>query len=341
MNQMSSRNLVVCLLVLANTVVAVAEPKHDLKQPDSWFESAECRTHLKNVLSHQDKHGCWPKNGDTTAKPYKGDRNKLTGTFDNGATVNELRFLARAFRLTKDAEYKNAFDTGLNCILDAQYDHGGWPQYPHPSGYGTHITFNDGTIVGLMTLLREIAETSEYDFVEKQTRQQASSAFDKGVACILACQIKVNGKLTVWCAQHDSKTFEPKLARSYEHPSLSGGESAAITTLLMSLEQPSPEVVNAIRGAVEWYERSELKGVRYIKKDGGRRLVRDPKATTLWARFYEIETNRPIFSGRDGVIKYDVSEIEAERRNGYSWYVNSGKNVASAWAKWKKKHASE
>jgi PelA/Pel-15E family pectate lyase len=39
----------------------------------------------------------------------------------------------------------------------------------------------------------------------------------------------------------------------------------------------------------------------------------------LWARFYEIGTNRPIFSDRDGVPKRELSEIGYERRNGYAW----------------------
>jgi hypothetical protein len=42
----------------------------------------------------------------------------------------------------------------------------------------------------------------------------------------------------------------------------------------------------------------------------------------LWARFYEIGSNRPIFIGRDSIIHYDVSQIEAERRNGYRWYTD-------------------
>ena len=48
-------------------------------------------------------------------------------------------------------------------------------------------------------------------------------------------------------------------------------------------------------------------------------MVEDPNAPPLWARFYEIGTNRPIYSGRDGVIKYRLAEIEIERRTGYSW----------------------
>jgi len=33
----------------------------------------------------------------------------------------------------------------------------------------------------------------------------------------------------------------------------------------------------------------------------------------LWARFYTLEDNRPFFSDRDGVKKFDISEIGHER----------------------------
>ena len=45
-----------------------------------------------------------------------------------------------------------------------------------------------------------------------------------------------------------------------------------------------------------------------------------PAAPPIWARFYEIGTNRPIFSGRDGIVRYRLAEIELERRTGYAWY---------------------
>ena len=60
-----------------------------------------------------------------------------------------------------------------------------------------------------------------------------------------------------------------------------------------------------------------------------------PNAPPLWARFYEIETNRPIFSGRDSVKKYDIAEIESERRNGYAWYGSWGEGVAKRYGQWK------
>ncbi len=51
-------------------------------------------------------------------------------------------------------------------------------------------------------------------------------------------------------------------------------------------------------------------------------VVRDPNAPPLWARFYNIETNAPVFADRDGIPKATLAEIGDERRNGYAWYGN-------------------
>jgi len=62
--------------------------------------------------------------------------------------------------------------------------------------------------------------------------------------------------------------------------------------------------------------------------------VKDPSAPPLWARFYDIETGRPFFCGRDGVKKSTFAEIERERRNGYAWYGNWGERLAKDYAAW-------
>lgn len=331
------RFLFSCLALLVGAFPAVAAPRDHLKQPDDWFRSPVGRERLENVLSWQDAHGAWPKNLDTSGEPFRGDPNGLKGTFDNSATVNELRLLARAFQVTKKDAYQSAFLKGVQCILDAQYENGGWPQGPNAKGYSQYITFNDGTMVGLMTFLREAATEERYAFVPAETRRKASEAFDRGIECILACQIEVDGKRTAWCAQHDPVTLEPRGARIYEHPSLSGAESAGIVCLLTSLDDPSEEVQASIRAAVAWFEKSKLTGIRFEERNGDGRVVPDPDAPPLWARFYEIETGRPIFSGRDGVVKYDIAEIEPERRNGYAWYGTWGERVEKCWANWKAK----
>jgi len=326
--------------LFSSTVVADGFPASAYvgKKVD-WFRGADGKRVTENVLSHQAVHGGWPKNLDTSEKPYRGNPADLQGTFDNGAGRGELRFLARAFQATGDTRPHDAFLKGLDHILKAQYPNGGWPQtYPLGRGYSRHITFNDGTMIGLMRLLRDVAESEEFDFVDATRRARASLALDAGIECILKCQILVDGRPTAWCAQHDEITFEPRKARSYEHVSISGAESADVVLLLMSLENPKPEVVRALSGACKWYEQAQLHGIRQTKRDGDKVIVPDADAPPLWARFYEIGTNRPIFSGRDGVIKYAITEIEHERRNGYSWYGGSGREVLQQWPQWKQKN---
>src|SRR5262249_34155115 len=193
--------------------------------------------------------------------------------------------------------------------------------FPLHEGYYTHITFNDDAMIGVMELLRDAAAGKEpFAFVDAARRAKASAAIARGLACILKCQVVVDGVKTAWCAQHDEKTYAPAKARTYEHPSLSGNESVGVVRYLMSIENPGVDVKTAVNAAVAWLQKVTITGIRYITVDapaiaGGKdRVVQtDPNAAPIWARFYEIGTNRPIFSGRDSIVRYAVSEIEPER----------------------------
>jgi PelA/Pel-15E family pectate lyase len=115
----------------------------------------------------------------------------------------------------------------------------------------------------------------------------------------------------------------------------------------MQIERPSPEIIRAVQGAVEWFNQVKIGGIRLERKPApgtpkgyDLTVVPDASATPQWARFYEIGTNRPMFSGRDGVIKWQMSEIEYERRNGYRWYVDSPRKLLEEdYPKWRAKHA--
>ncbi len=298
-----------------------------VKRSDEWFRTEEARKIATNILSWQTSEGGWPKNVNTTA-PFTGERAQLQSTFDNGATTDELRFLARRVAVTNERSYAAPFSRGLDCILKAQYPNGGWPQFsPPPKGtYHRHITFNDDTMVRLLEFLREVATDRRYAFVATDTRLGCQRAFDRGIDCILKCQIRVKGRLTAWCAQHDEMDFSPRPARTFELVSLSGAESVGIVRLLMSLDKPSPEVIRSVEAAVAWLESAKIPGIKVVEvkaqgtpKGKDKSVVKDATARPMWARFYEIETSRPIFAGRDGVKKYSLDEIEYERRNGYAW----------------------
>jgi PelA/Pel-15E family pectate lyase len=332
--------LSLAIVLLAAGAVATAEGapwRAYAEKPDDWYRGPEGSRVAANILSYQSRLGDWPKNLDTSAKPYDGDPDKIRGTFDNGATVGELRFLARAYRATDKPEYRDAFLKGLDHILAAQYPTGGWPQSSPPgNGYARYITYNDNTMLNLMELVRDVSRSADFGFVDASRREAARRAFDAGLRCILKTQVTVDGEPTVWCAQHDEVTLEPRPARTFEPVSLSGAESAGLLMLLMSLDRPGPDVVRAVEAGARWFDKVKLTGIRQKVVNRDKVVVKDPDAPPLWARFYEIPTMRPIFSGRDSVIKYDIAEIEPERRNGYAWYGDWGAKVASGYARWSK-----
>lgn len=85
--------------------------------------------------------------------------------------------------------------------------------------------------------------------------------------------------------------------------------------------QPAAWYAGPEARAVAWFRSVPIRGLRVDETTGAdgpldRRAVADPAAAPLWARFYELETNRPIFTGRDKVIRYDFNAIERERRAG-------------------------
>src|SRR5437899_5066465 len=100
--------LTVVLAAPGGTARAASGPQKYLSRPDDWFTTAEAQRVAANILSYQSDEGGWPKNIDTTAAPFRGDRKDLKPTFDNDATTDELRYLARIYKATKDDAYRTA-----------------------------------------------------------------------------------------------------------------------------------------------------------------------------------------------------------------------------------------
>ena len=125
-------------------------------------------------------------------------------------------------------------------------------------------------------------------------------------------------------------------------PSQSGSESDDIMMFLMSLPDPSPNVVAAVHAAAVWFEKTVIRGFAYrFVPNAGRSLVADEKAGPLWARYYEIGSDRPLFGDRDKSIHDKVDEISAERRNGYQWFGNGPAQALELFANWAKAHPAK
>jgi PelA/Pel-15E family pectate lyase len=311
-------------------------------EPDQpSFAPSQVSDIVANILLFQRDDGGWPKDYDMTAvltdeqfERVRGTRSNHDSSFDNGNTHSQVAYLARAVAQRPDPAWQNACERGVDFMLEAQYANGGYPQrFPRPQGYAAHITFNDGVMVGVLEVLQDVAEAApHFRWLDDDRRGRAAAAVDRGIRCILDCQVRIDGTPTGWCQQHDEVSLEPRPARTFEPASLSAQDTAEIVRFLLRQPDPSPELVQAIESAAAWLEEVRLTGIRVERRaaapdsfagfdtDIDIVVVPDPQAEPIWARHYEIGTNRPVFAGRDGVVRHALADIERERRTGTAWY---------------------
>lgn len=314
-----------------------------------------------NMLLFQRNNGGWPKNYDMQAilMPEQTDslirtKNQTNTTFDNSTTYTHIAYLAKVYHLAKLEKYRDACVKGLNFILNAQYENGGWPQYfpLEKKKYSRRITLNDGAYIGIMTLLKQIADKQlEFDFIDSKLRQQLEVSYQKGIDCLLKMQIVDSGQLTVWCQQHDEITLQPAWARAFEPPSICNGESAGVVLFLMSLDQPEPAIIQAIQASVKWFQESKIQNTRVetisstAEKSQWRTystdkvVVTDSAAPPIWTRYYEIGSHRPLFCDRNSKFLYSLAEVSRERRAGYAWYTYAPQEVLDLYLEWQQKWA--
>ena len=312
-----------------------------LEQSSGWYAGNEAIRIADNVLLYQHRVGGWPKNIDMAEVLSEAEQDRIRReqaeggttfsniTIDNGATYTQMRYLATVYDATREERFKEGFLMGLDYLLEARYDNGGWPQYyPIREGYYENITFNDNAMIGVMRILSEVAQgNDQFVFVDHERQKQAAAAVEKGLQVILDTQITVDGTRTAWCAQYNPETLEPAGARTYEPPSISGAESVGIVEYLMDIENPDAAIISAVEAAVDWFEQVKLTDIRLVRYEDsstprGYDLVVgfDPaEDTPLWARFYEIGTNYPMFLDREGTIYPALSQIPYERRTCYAW----------------------
>ncbi len=155
-----------------------------LNKSAEWYAGKEAQHIADVVVSFQTSAGGWSKHLDLTQNTrapgefFTSDNNSLflrdadydrpqdphwsyVGTFDNDATTTQLHYLAKvvaALPAKNGVKYRKAFLHGLNYIFSAQYPNGGWPQvWPLQGGYHDAITYNDGAMMHIMELLRDVS----------------------------------------------------------------------------------------------------------------------------------------------------------------------------------------
>lgn len=334
----------------------IIEPLTDQQR----YDNDEIKAIADNILLFQKNNGGWAKNYDMQAVLTKEQKEAVlkskdhtNTTFDNGTTHSQVLFLSKAYEALKDEKYKAGCLRGIEFILRSQYPNGGFPQFfPDTNGYKKYITFNDGAMTGVMNVLFKINNGShEFSFADSSMKARVRQAYNKGIDCILKCQIEENSRLTAWCQQHDNINFSPRNARTFEPASISNMESAGIVKFLMRIKNPDEKIIRSVQNAVKWFDSSKILGLRVERIDAPETeyqyhstnedviAVEDHDAHPVWARFYELKTHRPLFCNRDGKPVYSLAEVERERRTGYAWYVYDPQEILDKYPEWQVKHA--
>ncbi|WP_294290128.1 pectate lyase [uncultured Sphingomonas sp.] len=332
-----------------------------LDRDAAWYAGPEARHVADVILSFQTPAGGWGKNQprdgalrqpgqfyvSNNANPAAtaGDFDAAeawhyVGTIDNDATITETRFLAKVAAALSGAagdRYRAGAIRGLRYLLAAQYPNGGWPQvWPLEGGYHDAITLNDNAMAQVLTLMTDAgAGRGDLAMLPTDLKRAAAAATARGIACLLRMQVVVNGRKTGWGQQHDALTLRITSARNYEPAALAAPESAAILRYLMRLQR-TPTIAQAVEPGIAWLKESAIVGQAWRDAgDGqGRRLIPDPAARMLWARFYTLDGGRPIFGDRDKTLHDDVMEISPGRRRGYAWFGTGPQSALAEYAAW-------
>jgi hypothetical protein len=247
--------------------------------------------------------------------------------FDDDTTQSAVRFLLALGDAAKDsndprvARIRDTRDYALKKMLEAQYPNGAFPQRwdgrPHPaaefpvlkasipkdwprewprSNYFALYTLNDNS-------QRTCVDTL-LDAHRRLGRPEFRAAALRGGEFLLLAQLPE--PQPVWAQQYNTR-MEPAWARAFEPPCATAGESVGALRLLLELwiETGDTKWLKPIPPAIAWFERSAL-------------------SPNLWARMYELGSNKPIYGDRDGKIYYRLQDISEERRTGYGWQGNYG-----------------
>lgn len=239
-------------------------------------------------------------------------------TFDDDKSQSAIRFLCR---LDKALEFKNArvhqaITFALDAVLKAQFPNGAWPQgfqespdpakysvvrasYPeawprkNPGGdYWVYYTFNDNAIgdtVDTLLLAADVYQESRY----------RDAALRAGEFILLA---QMPEPQPAWAQQYDFD-MHPVWARKFEPPAISGSESQGILKTLMKLyvQTGDRKFLEPVPRAIKYFRRSTL-------PDG------------QLARFYQLQTNKPLYFTRQYELTYDDNDVPTH----YAFKVGNG-----------------
>ncbi len=238
-------------------------------------------------------------------------------TLDDNVTQAAIRLLMRVDRELKFQEevIHEAALYALDQLILAQYPNGAWPQryfeFPDPAAcpvkaasfpeswsrrwpgpdYRSDYTLNDNAMLDMIDAFLEAAR------IYGEPRHRAAA--EKGGDFLLRAQMPE--PQPAWAQQYDVD-MHPAWGRIFEPPSVTGSESQAVLKVLLVLyrETGKKKYLEPVPRAIDYLRRSglDVRGSSILSRS------RDCSPDELClARFYELQTNRPLFISKGSRVR--------------------------------------
>ena len=234
-------------------------------------------------------------------------KGRNTTTLDDDKTQSAIRFLMHVDRALdfQDQPIHEATLYALDGLIKAQFPNGAWPQrfsappnaadhpvlkanYPetwpriYPGvNYSGFYTLNDNAQADVIATLFEAAD------IYSDTRY--SDAAKRGGDFLILAQLPE--PQPAWAQQYNTQ-MQPAWARKFEPASITGGESQGAIRILMDVYRQTGDMkyLEPIPRALDYLERSQLVSGRL-------------------ARFYELQTNRPLYFTKQYELVYTDHDL--------------------------------
>ncbi len=257
----------------------------------------------------------------TLVAQYRNGRGKgkNNSSLDDGQTQTAIRFMIQAdaaFEF-KNAAIHDSATRALDALLAAQFPSGGFPQVwtgpvakhePVQANFPKHDYRTEGRIKNYwdMPTLNDnvcvhVAHTLRDAYQTYQDEKYLHALKKLGDFLLLA---QMPEPQPAWAQQYNLQ-MQPIWARKFEPPAIAGHESQNIVELLIEIAALTGDrkYLSTLPKAINYLQRSRL-------PDG------------QIARYYELETNRPLYMQRSG-DQYSLTFDDSDLPSHYSWKSKS------------------